>query len=135
MEEVIFVDANIFLEIFLQDSKAEKCKTFLRSAQEQKRQMVTTDFIVYSCLILVQKQVKNTKLLRNTILFFHSLPNLLIVRPSPDEWYDAIEIMERYTLDFDDSLVIASMQRNNIKKLLSMDKHFDKIKDIQKINI
>ena len=45
MGKEIFIDANIFLEIFLKDSKSEECKAFLKSLQEQNRQALTTDFI------------------------------------------------------------------------------------------
>ena len=47
MDKEIFIDANIFLEIFLKDAKSEECKAFLKSLQEQDIQAVTTDFIMY----------------------------------------------------------------------------------------
>ena len=33
MDKEVFVDANVFLEIFLKDSKSEECKNFLKSLQ------------------------------------------------------------------------------------------------------
>ena len=71
MGEEIFIDANIFLEIFLKDKKAEECKSFLRSLQEQERNGVTTDFIIYSCILQVQNKLKNAEFIANTIIFFN----------------------------------------------------------------
>lgn len=65
MGEEIFVDANIFLEIFLKDSNSEECKKFLKSLQEQNMIAVTNDFIIYSCLINVQNNLKNIEAIKN----------------------------------------------------------------------
>jgi len=40
---------------------------------------------------------------------------------------------KRRKLDFDDSLVVSCMQNNGIKKIVSLDKHFDKVKVIERI--
>ena len=133
MGEEIFVDANIFLEIFLKDSKSEECKNFLKSAQNQDKSLFTSDYLIYSCLITIENDLKDASELNNALLFFNSTSNLKILRPSFDEFSHAIEIMEKLSLDFDDSLVIACMKNYGIEKLASLDKHFDKVKDIKRI--
>ena len=132
--EIIFVDANIFLEIFLKDSKAEDCKKFLLSSKAEDIQLITTDFILYTCFIQVENNIKDPKRIRETILFFNSLSNLNILRLTIDDMHAATEIMDAYKLDFDDSLVISCMKNNNIGKLASLDKHFDKVKIIQRVS-
>lgn len=47
--------------------------------------------------------------------------------------YDATEAMEKNELDFDDSLVVSCMKNNGIKKIVSLDKHFDKVKGVERI--
>ena len=133
MDEEVFIDANIFLEIFLDDSKAEDCKEILRSMRETKKQAVTTDFIIYSCILVLYSNLKETKFIRNAIIFFNFYNNLRILRPSFDDMYDAAEVVEKNRLDFDDSLVVSCMQNNGIKKIVSLDKHFDKVKVIERI--
>lgn len=134
MDSVVFIDANIFLEIFLKDTKSEQCKTFLRSLTEKNTIAITTDFIIYTCLIQVQNKLKDTAALKKVILFFNSLPPLRIVRPSLEEMYTAIECMEQYKLDFDDSLVVTCMKYHKITNLISLDKHFDKVKEIKRVS-
>ncbi len=133
MGKEIFVDANIFLEIFLKDSKAEECKAFLKSLQEQNRQALTTDFIMYSCILQVQNKLKNTNFIKNVVIFFNSYSNLKVIMPTIEDIFDAVETIEKEKLDFDDSLVVACMKSNDITELASLDKHFDKIKGIKRI--
>ena len=135
MGEEVFIDANIFLEIFLKDKKAEEFKALLRSLQEQEREIVTTDFIIYSCILQVQNKLKNVELIKNTIVFFNSHPNLKILSPSFEDLHNSVEVMKSYKLDFDDGLVIACMNGNGITELASLDKHFDKVKGIKKIEL
>ena len=131
MGEEIFVDANIFLEIFLKDVKSEYCKNLFRISQNV--QLLTSDFIVYSCFINIQNNLKNNSEIGKAILFFNNIPNLKILRPSFDEFYSAVGIMETEKLDFDDSLVVACMRNYGIKELASLDKHFDKVKEIKRM--
>ena len=133
MGEEIFVDANIFLEIFLKDDKSEGCKNFFRKSHNT--QLLTSDFIVYSCFISIQNNLKNNSEIKKAVLFFNNIPNLKILRPSFDEFYTAVEIMEIEKLDFDDSFVVACMRNFGIKELASFDKHFDKIRQIKRISI
>ena len=133
MDEEVFIDANIFLEIFLDDSKAEDCKEILRSMCENKKQAVTTDFLIYSCILILYSNLKETKFIRNAIIFFNFYNNLRIVRPSFDDMYDVAEVMEKNKLDFNDSLVVSCMKNNGIKKIVSLDKHFDRVNGVERI--
>jgi predicted nucleic acid-binding protein len=133
MDEAIFIDANIFLEIFLDESKSNNCKELLKSLQDNYKKAVTTDFVMYSCILITQYNLKETKFVKNAIIFFNYYKNLKILRPSLDDLYYAAEIMSNNKLDFDDSLIVACMGNNDIKKIASLDKHFDKVKSIQRI--
>lgn len=131
MGEEVFVDANIFLEILLKDTKSEECKDYLKSMEGA----FTTDFVLYSCLLIVQKSLKNLQSMKDAVVFFNNLPNLKILRPSFDELHSAIGVIGSEKLDFDDSLVVACMRSYGIKKLASLDRHFDKVKGIERIRL
>ena len=133
MGEEIFIDANIFLEIFLKDSKSEECKAFLKSLQEKNMQALTTDFIMYSCILQVQSKLKDTGSIKNAVIFFNNCFNLKIIMPTIDDIFDAVEAIEKEKLDFDDSLVVACMKSNGITELASLDRHFDKVRGIKRI--
>ena len=132
MGKEIFIDANIFLEIFLDHSNADLCEKFLKSLQEEDKAF-TSDFLIYSCLVAIERRYNDNQKLLDALVFFSSLSQLQILRPSFDEFYDAIEMMEKRKLDFDDSLVLSCMQKFGIKNLASLDRHFDKIKSIERL--
>ncbi len=120
-----FLDANIFLEIELGDEHAQQCKEFLQATD----QLFTSDFVVYSCLLKIWKNVGLQKHMKDFLVFINSL-DIRIIRPSPKAMYEAISIMERYKLDFDDALVVSCMKEYEIKNLVSYDQHFEKAKEI-----
>ena len=70
MGEKVFVDANIFLEIFLKDSKSEECKDFLKSLKDENKTAFTTDFLSYICILVIQNNLKESKFIRDAIIFF-----------------------------------------------------------------
>ena len=61
--EVVFIDANIFLEFILEDEKSEKCDILLKNIKTNEINAMTSDFIVYTCLIQIQNKLKNIEML------------------------------------------------------------------------
>lgn len=120
-----FLDANIFLEIELGDEHARQCKEFLQAAD----QLFTSDFVVYSCLLKIWKSIGLQKHMKDFLIFINSL-DIRIIRQSPKAMCEAVSIMERYKLDFDDALVVSCMKEYGIKNLVSYDQHFEKAKEI-----
>jgi len=133
MGEEVFIDANIFLEIFFDDAKAEECEKFLKSLEINKITAFTSDFLIYTCIIAIENKFKDYKKLENALIFFRSYSNLMILIPSIDELHYAIEISKAEKLDFDDSLVVACMKNYGITELASLDRHFDKVRGIKRI--
>ena len=133
MDKIIFIDANIFLEIALGDRKSESCKKLLTDVSSGQFQAYTSDFIIYSCLLKIKYKTKDSTLMKNFILFVNSLNNLTVLRPSLSDMTRAVEYRDKYKLDFDDSLVVSSMVNNGIETLITLDADFNKI-SIIKIN-
>ncbi len=127
-----FVDANIFLEIELMDSGREECRRFFEKIEENKSTALTSDFILYSILIELIKK-STIKRARDFVLFLDTVKNIAIYHPASKTLFTALNRMERYNLDFDDALVVACMLENKIKRLVSFDKHFDKVKEIERL--
>ncbi len=131
---LVFIDANIFLEFFLGDAHADVAEIFLKRVRDKEVSAVTSDFIIYTCLLQIQRKVKKVHVMREFILFVNQLDGLTLLRPSLEEIYDAIKMSDTYQLDFDDSLVVSCMRANNIKTLISLDTDFDKVSVIKRIS-
>jgi predicted nucleic acid-binding protein len=76
MGEEVFIDANIFLEIFLDDSKADECENFLKYLEINKTPAFTSDFLIYACIIAIKNKFKDHKKMENSLIFFRSCLNL-----------------------------------------------------------
>lgn len=127
MAQMIFIDANIFLEIALGDKKSENCKKLLTEVNNGQFLAHTSDFIIYSCLLQIQYKTKNSNLMKNFILFVNSISNLTVLRPSLSDMTKAVEFREKYKLDFDDSLVVSLMSNTAIETLVTLDTDFNKV--------
>lgn len=125
----MFVDANIFLEIALKDKNYQKSIDFFK---ENKNDLYTSDFIVYSCLLTINNKLNSFKVMKDFLIFINSV-KIDIIRPSLKAIYDTVDLMNKEKLDFDDALVLSCMIEQGIKDLVSYDKHFDKIKGINTI--
>ncbi|RLE84578.1 MAG: VapC toxin family PIN domain ribonuclease, partial [Thermoprotei archaeon] len=49
------IDTNIFLEVMLSRKRSEECKRLLTMLREGKIKGITTDFTIYSIMILLEK--------------------------------------------------------------------------------
>ncbi len=128
---LVFIDANIFLELMFDDKKADSCEEYLAKIKDRIIEAKTSDFVIYGCLLQIQQKVKSTEAMKRFLSLIEEL-NLSIIRPSLKEAYDALNFSEQYKLDFDDSLVVSCMISENIKTLISLDKHFDKVNLIKR---
>jgi predicted nucleic acid-binding protein len=130
---MLFIDANIFLEIQLADKKKDDCKKFLRRVNSGEFSAITSNFIVYSSLLQIYNNFNSMERMKKFILSLSGIENLEIFAPNIEIILKALDKMKEYKLDFDDALVVSCMISNKIKKLVSFDKHFDKIKEIERI--
>ncbi|MBS3097022.1 type II toxin-antitoxin system VapC family toxin [Candidatus Woesearchaeota archaeon] len=135
MGEEVFIDANIFLEIFLENEKADNCEFYLKSSAGKNQTITTTDFIIHSCLLTILRKTNSLELARNALVFFSNLYQLKIIVPSIDDLSNALDLMGQRNLDLDDSLVVACMNGHGITELASLDRHFDKVKGIKRIEL
>src|SRR3989344_8175226 len=99
--EVVFIDANIFLEIVIKGKRSDDCKKFSYRVLNEEIKAYTNDFIVYSCLLHVQRTDKSK--MKDFIVFLNSFDMLEIIRCSFSDMIGAIGYINTYNLDFDDA--------------------------------
>ncbi len=129
----MFIDANIFLEFFLNQEKAGKCESFFLNIHTKHISCYISDFIMYTCLLQLERKGGSKDAMESFIFWLLSFNHLTLLKPSVAEVYLAIEHMKKLHLSFDDALVVSCMEANNIKTLVSFDSHFDAVKNIQRI--
>ena len=130
---MMFIDANIFLELALEDKRSGECEKFFIAIREKNLPSFTSDFVFYTCLIQIEGKRKSAKNMEDFAVFVDNIQSLDVVSPSGQTIYDAFGIMKIHNLDFDDALVVAMMNQLGIKELVSFDRHFDKVKEIKRL--
>lgn len=132
MQENIFIDTNIFLETLLGQEKKEKTSYFLRKIASGKRAFISS-FNVDSIVIALEKNGANWQDMK---IFLESLKyyeGLIIYNATITDRVNAIDLMEKYQLDYEDSLTLQATISTGSKEIMSFDKHFDGIDEIKRI--
>ena len=130
---MMFIDANIFLELTLEDKRNDECEEFFLKIKKENLPFITSDFVFYTCLIQIENKLKSINDMENFIIFIDNLKSLNIISPSYEALYKTFNIMKKYNLDFDDALVVSTMIPLGVKQLISFDKHFDKVREIKRL--
>src|SRR5487761_18374 len=128
-----FVDTNIFLELAFEDARWKECRGFLSRIEEGKISASTSDFAVYGGILQIESKTRSSSKVHTFIKSLLTLQGLSILRPSEEEILNATRIMASHKLDFDDSLVVSSMLANGLTNLVSFDRHFDGVKEVERL--
>ncbi|HUI00479.1 MAG TPA: type II toxin-antitoxin system VapC family toxin [Nitrososphaerales archaeon] len=129
----LLVDANIFLELELGQSKSAECKGFLSKVANGRLKAATTDFILDSVAVVMEDRESPASDIRK---FFASLilyKGLLVHNLDLKGRILATEEMDGNELDFDDSTSLVAMRRLGIKEIVSFDRDFDKVPGIERV--
>jgi len=131
-----FVDTNVFLRYLTNDDpiKAKKCLELFQKAKTNKVVLTTSEAVIAEVVyVLVSKRVYNLShsdvvtRLRPLLI----LPGLKLAARTT--LLRALEIFANYTVDFEDALSHAHMERKQIKEIYSYDTDFDQMENIARI--
>ena len=127
------IDANIFLEIELKQERLQNCEAYLRKVRDGEIDAITTNFIVDTVSILMDDTGCDPAEIRIFNLSLLKYKGLSVYDLTMTDRVVATEHMKRFKLDFDDATAYAAMMSTGITEIVSMDKHFDKIPNIKRI--
>jgi len=118
------VDTNIFLEILLGQDKKEVCKSFL---DENIGYLNTTDFSLHSIGVILFRYSKED--------IFHKfvedvMPDTKLLSLPMELYRDVVTVRKNLNLDFDDTYQYSVAKYYGLK-VVTMDKDFEKIKDME----
>jgi len=122
---MIWVDASVWLEIALNQGKAQLCEQFLESVR--KDALFVSDFDLYSIVLTMLKYKKTNDDIKKFMGVFAGFPKITVFRPSPLLIAEAVDAMKPLKLTIDDSISYACMRHLGIKKLATLDSDFRKL--------
>jgi len=121
---MFLVDTNIFLEILLGQDKKEDCKSFL---DNNIGNLKITDFSLHSIGVILFRYGKEDifqKFVEDVI------PDTNLLSLPMELYSDVVTVRKAMNLDFDDAYQY-SMAKYYELKVVTMDKDFERIKDVE----
>ena len=121
---MFLVDTNIFLEILLGQDKKEVCKRFLA---KNIGNLNITDFYLHSIGVILFRYSKED-IFRKFVE--DVMPDTKILSLPMELHRDIVIVRKNLNLDFDDTYQYSVAKYYGLK-VVTMDKDFEKIKDLQ----
>ena len=118
------VDTNIFLEIFLSQDKKNDCKRFL---DNNIGNLSMTDFSLHSIGVILFRYGKEDifqKFVEDIV------PDTKLLSLPTELYEDVVSIRKSLNLDFDDAYQYSTAKYYGLN-IVTMDKDFEKIKDLE----
>lgn len=126
-----YVDVNIFVYWLgnhpTYGEAAYRCIS--RIEESPQRKYVTSSLTLYEALVIIAgltgRSLKDKQLVGSIIDAITGLRGLVIIRLEPEDHVRAIELMEEYGLDYEDSLHLATALKTGVKEIVTNDEDFD----------
>ncbi|MDO8460306.1 MAG: type II toxin-antitoxin system VapC family toxin [Nanoarchaeota archaeon] len=132
MVESMLIDANIFLEVLLEQQSSGRCKAFLNLLKTGEQKAILTTFSIDSIILsMYRERVKEEKIK----IFLRSLSQykgLKIYSISLRDRFEALDQIKRYNLDYEDAITLQAAISTKCSSILSFDRHFDRVKELKR---
>lgn len=130
-----FLDTNIFLRYLTRDDpvKAQRCYDLFQRIKRKEVRATTSESVLAEVVYVLASRTLYNQPRENirTLLFpIVSLPGLRI--PHRRTFLHALDLYASTSLDFEDALSIAHMERMKLTTIVSYDEDFDRVKHIQR---
>lgn len=120
---MILVDTNVFLELLMDQEKADDCEKLLSAVSEGKIEAVVSRFTLHAIESVVKDPEALSTLLRN----IENSAGLYIYDTNTSDEFVVSLLMKALKRDFDDSLQYYVSKKVGAKAIVSFDRHLDQL--------
>ena len=130
-QEKRYLDVNIFVYWLTSHPKfGEIAHQWIKKIEENEgRQYVTSSLSLYETLVVIAgltgKNLKDKIFISDIIKAITGIKGLIIEPLKPEDFAIAVDLMNDYNLDYEDSMHLAVALRTGAKEIISNDKDFD----------
>ena len=127
-----YIDINIFIYwLGNHPSFGEAAYKWIKKIENSPHgKYVTSSLTLYGTLIIIAgltgESLRDTPLVEGVIDSITNLKGLFIDQLRPEDLTQAVDLMKKYDLDYEDSLHLATALRKGAKEIISNDADFDK---------
>ena len=129
----MLIDANIFLELFLDQEKKDNCRNFLNKTVKGELNVTVSDFSIDSIILNMGHNKLETSKIKSFLHKLMSSKGIRIYSVNMTDRLNALNHMKKYNFDYEDSIILQSALSTKCKEIVSFDRHFDKVKEIRRI--
>jgi predicted nucleic acid-binding protein len=129
----MLIDANIFLEFFLQQKRADDSLAILEKLGKGEMKAYVSHFTIDSVLLIMHQNRCSHKELNTFLQNIINSKGISLYHANLNDRFLAITLMEKYNLDYEDALTLRCALSVGSKEILSFDKDFDTINEIKRI--
>ena len=122
----MLIDSNIFLELYLDQQRADECEKFLEKVNKGQILCTISDFSIDSMLLILSRETNKTETLEKLLNSIIAYSGLSIYFITIEDRLKAIEQMKKHKLDFEDAMTLQAALASGNTKIVSFDKHFNK---------
>ena len=121
----MLIDTNIFLEVFLNQDRADHCSNFLEKVDRGELSGFVTDFTIHGLAVVLERAGKGDSLAQ-VFTSLSAFQGSTVLHASLMEHAEIALFARQAGLDFDDSYQAYFAQRMNMP-VISYDRHFDRV--------
>lgn len=127
----MLVDANIFLELQLNQGHADACQRFLERVSDGEETASITHFHVDAIAYILEQRASH-EAVETFLLSLLGYDGLTVITQSVAEKGMACRLLERYGLDFDDALAVQAALSLDESRIISYDTDFDPVPMVER---
>ena len=125
---MIFVDTGAFLAKYLErDQYHREAARIWDKLQKNQIRCLTSNFVLDETFTFLARRSGNLFAAERARRIFSST-SITILRPTPEDEYEAIELFEKYAdqeVSLTDCVSFALMRKHHLKEVFTFDKHFE----------
>ncbi|MEE8075915.1 MAG: PIN domain-containing protein [Candidatus Binatia bacterium] len=118
----LLIDTNVFLEIILQQDKAEQAKTLLE--RTENHEFFISDYSLHSIGVLLFRR-RQHDIFQEFLDDMTLNAGMTVISVFAHEMRAIIEVAQKFNLDFDDAYQYVAAEKNDLN-IVSFDSDFDR---------
>jgi len=118
----LLIDTNVFLEIILQQDKAEQAKTLLE--RTENHEFFISDYSLHSIGVLLFRR-RQHDIFQEFLDDMTLNAGMTVISVFADGMRTIIEVAQKFNLDFDDAYQYVAAEKNDLN-IVSFDSDFDR---------
>lgn len=126
----MLIDANVFLEVLLDQSESDACEAFLRTVQRGEREAVVTAYHVDAVAYVIGEATGTNEIATflGSLFVYDGLS--VLNQPLVDK-LRACRVMDEEGVDFDDALAVRAARTEADSRIVTLDSDFADVADLE----